>query len=148
MHENILTQSCRYSSTFFPSLPQRLSKQCQAQRDFLKTRLLLLPAYRANQSTRAGSQSDRGGEVVVVVGGLVGGGKCVTVRGSFFFFHGPACHAAPVHLCRGTGDFSGDTVADRRPLSHLDPPLRRLARPTCTHQIGVKYLKLLTYLAR
>ena len=41
-------------------------------------------------------------------------------------FHGLACQAAPVHLCRRAGDFSGDTVADHLPLSQLTPPCIKL----------------------
>lgn len=55
-------------------------------------------------------------------------------------FHGPACHATPVHLCSETGDFPADTASDRQPLSHLDPTFFQWW-PTWIHQIGVKYFK-------
>ncbi len=48
-------------------------------------------------------------------------------------FHGPACHAAPVHLCQGTGDFSSDTVTDRQPLSHFHLGPCVTWRATWTH---------------
>lgn len=65
-------------------------------------------------------------------------------------FYETACHVTLVHLCWRTEDFSGDTVVDHKLLCHWPSMLSspRAWQSMWTYQIGVKYLKLLTYLAK